>query len=101
MIKVLIKQEEKKFVSLEVKGHANSAPHGEDLVCSAVSAILTGGLNNLANPKDFDIKLEEGNAYVKVKNSISSHDEVVLETIITSLKTIEESYGKFIQIKNL
>ena len=101
MIKVLIKQEEKKFVSLEVKGHANSAPHGEDLVCSAVSAILTGGLNSLTNPKDFDIKLEEGNAYVKVKNSISSHDEVVLETIITSLKTIEESYGKFIQIKNL
>jgi len=101
MIKVLIKQEEKKFVSLEVKGHANSAPYGEDLVCSAVSAVLTGGLNNLDNPKDFDIKLDEGNAYVKAKDSISSHDEIVMETIITSLKTIEESYGKFIQIKNL
>ncbi|MBR0439414.1 MAG: ribosomal-processing cysteine protease Prp [Bacilli bacterium] len=101
MIKVLIKQEEKKLVSLKVSGHANSAPHGEDLVCAAVSAVLVGGLNNLANPKDFDIKISEGNTDVIVRNKISSHDEIVLETIITSLKTIEESYGKFIQIKNI
>ena len=101
MIKVLIKFEEKKFKSLEVKGHANSAPHGEDLVCAGVSSVLTGGLNNLQNPKDFDIVLDEGYSLVKVINSISSHDEVVMETIITGLKTIEESYSKFIQIKNL
>ena len=101
MIKVLINQEGKNFKSLEVKGHANSAPHGEDLICAAVSSIVTGGLNNLNNPKDFNLKLSEGYAYVEAKDSISSHDEVVIETIITSLKTIEESYGKFIQIKNL
>ena len=100
MIKVLIKKEEKKFVSLSVKGHANSAPHGEDLVCAAVSAVLTGGCNNL-DVKNFDIKLDEGDAYIKAKNSISSHDEVVIETIIVGLQTIENSYGKFIQIKNL
>ena len=101
MIKVLIKIEEKKFVSLEVKGHAHSAEHGQDLVCAGVSSVLTGGLNNLENPKDFDIILDEGYSYVKALSSISSHDEIVLETIITGLKTIEESYGKFIQIKNL
>ena len=101
MIKVLINQEGKNFKSLEVKGNANSAPHGEDLICAAVSSILTGGVNNLENPKDFVLKLDEGYAYIEAKDSISSHDEVVIETIITSLKTIEESYGKFIQIKNL
>ena len=101
MIKVLIKQEGKNFKSLEVKGHANSAPHGEDLVCAGVSSVLTGGLNNLENPKDFNIILDEGHSLVEVKDSISSHDEIVMETIIAGLKTIEESYGKFIQIKNL
>ena len=101
MIKVLIKKEEKKFVSLEVKGHAKSADQGQDLVCAGVSSVLTGGLNSLENPQDFDIELSEGYCSVVAKNSVSSHDEVVLETIITSLKTIEESYGKFIQIKNL
>ena len=101
MIKVLIKQEGKNFKSLEVKGHANSAPHGEDLVCAEVSAVITGGLNNLKNPKDFDIILDEGYSYVEALKSISSHDEVVIETIITGLKTIEECHNKFIQIKNL
>ena len=101
MIKVLIKQEENRIKSLEVKGHANSAPHGEDLVCAAVSSIITGGLNNLKNAKDFILKLDEGYAYVEAKDKISSHDEIVLETIIVSLKTIEESYGQFIKIKNL
>ena len=100
MIKVLIKREENKFESLEVKGHANSAPHGEDLVCAGVSAVLTGGLNNLQNVKDFDIVLDEGNAHVVAKKEVSSHDEIVLETIIVSLKTIQESYPEFITIKN-
>ncbi len=101
MIKVLIKQEENKFKSLEVKGHAKSGDAGNDLVCAGVSSVITGGLNNLKNPQSFDIILDEGHARIEAFNSISSHDEVVIETIITGLKTIEESYGKFIQIKNL
>ena len=101
MIKVLIKQEGKNFKSLEVKGHAKSAEAGKDLVCAGVSSVITGGLNNLENPKDFDIILDEGYSYVEALKFISSHDEVVMETIITGLKTIEESYDKFIQIKNL
>lgn len=101
MIKVLIKREEKEFKSLEIKGHANSAEHGKDLVCAAVSTVVTGALNNLENPNDFNIKLEEGYSLVEAQKTVSSHDEIVLETLIVSLKTIEESYGKFIQIKNL
>ena len=100
MIKVLIKREENKFVSLEVKGHANSAPHGEDLVCASVTAILAGGFNNLESPKSFELKLEEGYALAKAINEVSSHDEIVLETIICSLKTIEESWPQFIRIQN-
>jgi uncharacterized protein YsxB (DUF464 family) len=101
MIKVLIKSEGEKLQSLEVKGHANSAPHGEDLVCAAVSAVVTGGANAIKNLNDIEIKLDEGYALLKVKSSLSSHDEIVMETIITGLKTIAEGNDKFIQIKNL
>lgn len=101
MIKILIKYEGNEFDSLEVKGHANSAPHGQDLVCAGVSAILIGGLNNLDNVKSFDIKIEEGYTSVKRINEISTHDEIVLQTIVCGLKTIEESYSQFISIKNL
>ena len=101
MIKVLIKKEEKKFVSLEVKGHAKSADQGQDLVCAGVSSVLTGGLNSLENPQDFDIELSEGYCSVVAKNSVSSHDEVVLETIISGLRTLEEDNKAFIKIEIL
>ena len=101
MIKVLIKYEGNKFDSLVVKGHANSGPYGHDLVCAGVSAVVTGCLNNLENPKNFSIILEEGDVKVTVKNDISEHDEIVIQTLVCGLKTIAESYSNFIQIKNL
>ena len=100
MIKVLITREESKFVSLEVKGHANSAEQGKDLVCAGVTAILAGGFNNLESPKSFELKLDEGHALAKAIKEVSSHDEIVMETIINSLKTMEESWPQFISIKN-
>ena len=45
MIKATFVYCDKDLKSLTVKGHANSAPYGEDLVCAAISAIVVGGLN--------------------------------------------------------
>jgi len=98
MIKVEIVYKEGKFSSLLVKGHANSAPYGHDLVCAAVSAIVTGGANNLKNIDSFDIELKEGLASIKAIKEITNHDEIVLETIITGLKTVQESDKDFIKI---
>ena len=84
---------------LEVKGHANSAPHGEDLVCAGVSAILGGGFNNLKNYKDYELKLDEGYALFKANSKLDAHDETVIETIICGLNTICEANPKFIDIK--
>lgn len=101
MIKVLIKTDGKSFNSIEIKGHAGSGPCGHDLVCSGVSALTTGCINNLEQPNNFQIEFKEGYVNVTKVNDISEHDEIVLETLITGLKTIEESYKQFIQIKNL
>lgn len=101
MIKVLIKLEGNSFSSLEIKGHAGSGPYGHDLVCSGVSALVTGCLNSINEPNNFKIVLKEGHFNVVKIGDISGHDEIVLETLITGLKTIEESYKQFIQIKNL
>ena len=97
MIKVTIVKENS-FKELEVKGHANQAEYGKDLVCAAVSAVTVGGLNNLHEPENFEIKIEEGYVLARAIKEISHHDEVVLETIITSLKCIAEDNSKYIAI---
>ena len=84
---------------LEVTGHANSAPYGKDLICAAVSAVLTGGFNNLNGHKDYELKLDEGYALFKSNIPLDAHDETVIETIICGLNTIRESNPEFVEVK--
>ena len=100
MIKVIIGRASNNQINfLEVKGHANSAEYGQDLVCAAVSAVLTGGFNNLKNFKSYELKLDEGYALFKSNVALDAHDEAVIETIICGLNTIKEEDPEFIQIK--
>jgi len=101
MINITIKSVKGKVNSIIVEGHSNSAPYGEDLVCAAVSAVVTGAFNSIESPKNYKLELKEGYAFLEAVKSISEHDSVVIETMITSLKTIEESNSRFIKIKNL
>ena len=89
-----------KIINLSLLGHAESAPYGNDLVCSAVSAVVFGGLNALENPKSFKITTSEkdGSVEVEAKEAVSMHDYQVLDTILIQLKSIEESNSKFISI---
>ena len=98
MIKITATRSNGKIVSLTVKGHANSAPKGEDLVCAAVSAILVGGCNALSNPNCYTIKLDSGDASITEKEHANTHDYEVLEVMLVQLKTIEETNNKFLQI---
>ena len=102
MIKIVIKRDvsSQKIISIEVKGHANSAEYGKDLVCAAVSTVMTGGMNALQD-KAYDFKLEEGHIYVKALDIPSDYDSVVLKTMEVQLMTIEESNHKYVQIENL
>ena len=79
-----------------MKGHANTADYGNDLVCAAVSAIVTGGFNAFNDDDVSEIALDEGYAKVVVK---SENGYSILKTIIVQLKTIEEAYPKNIKIK--
>ena len=98
MIKITATRNNGKIISLTVKGHANSAPHGEDLVCAAVSSILVGGCNALNEHNCFAIRLNEGDASITEVSHANEHDYEVLETMMIQFKTVEESNKKFLQV---
>ena len=98
MIKIEATRKDGKIINLTVKGHANSAPKGEDLVCAAVSSVLVGGCNALSQPNCFAIKLNEGDASITEKKHANEHDYEVLETLIIQFKTIEEGNKKFLKV---
>ena len=82
-----------------MKGHANSAPHGEDLVCAGASAIVIGGINAIEDDSNFIYEIKEGYVLIKAKNEPSHDDEIALKTILVQLKSLENDYAKFIKIE--
>ena len=84
--------------SLTVSGHANYDKYGKDIVCAGVSAVVTGGINALEDQvNNIEIINEDNKLGVKVINS-NEYIQIVLNTILIQLETIEKSYKKYIKI---
>lgn len=101
MIKVVIKKHNDSIVSVEIKGHADSAEYGKDLVCAGVSCV-TVGIANMLTSKGFlengnIIAIKSGYTYFEVFNS-NDTIQLVLETLEVMLLTIAEDNSKYIQI---
>lgn len=100
MIEVLVTYKENKVKEFYAKGHADAGPYGHDLVCSAVSAAITGCFNALQNFEEYYVELKEGFAFFKNEKDFSSyHDEIVLFTLVTILATIEQTAPNNIKIE--
>lgn len=96
MIKVNLIYKDDELCGLTAEGHALYAEHGNDLICAAVSSILTGGFNAFDDSDFEEISLNEGYAKVIV---CSEKGKIILQTLVVQLKTIEASYPKNIRIK--
>ncbi len=87
--------------SIEMSGHADFAAHGQDIVCAGASSVVFGATNSIFqltnNEPVLDIDNDGGYFYLEIKE----YDETVnliLKTMIISLKTIEESYKDYIKV---
>lgn len=102
MIKVVITSSAEEILKIKISGHAYSGEPGHDLVCAGVSAVVFGSLNSLEdNEKAFKFTLNEEKGLTEIEPLYrpSYKNKIVLEVLITSLKTIEESYGKYLRIR--
>lgn len=100
MIKVVIKTIEEEILNVRISGHAYSGEPGHDLVCAGVSSVVFGTLNSIEEVEtSFKITVNEGLVELTPLYQPSNTNKIILKVLITSLKTIEESYGKYIQVR--
>ncbi|MGX8680871.1 MAG: ribosomal-processing cysteine protease Prp [bacterium] len=100
MIKVIVTYQSDKILSIEMTGHADYAEHGSDLVCAGASAALYGVANMLHIHGFLErgvIGIDEGYGYIEVKDG-TDDDQLILETLIVTLETIEEMYSDYMKI---
>lgn len=105
MITVKVKKGQSgRIHSFEMSGHAQFDEYGKDLVCAGASAVSFGALNAIMELTDSQPVIEQGSegGYLK---AVFSDDEIedaniqlILNTMIVSLKTIEQDYGEYIKI---
>ena len=98
MITVTIIRKQDAYQMMKVTGHAQSAPYGEDLVCAAVSAIMTGGINAL-DLKQAKVTNIEGLSEIQVLDLHHQPNQAVYRVMMTQLTTIAEAYPKYIRIR--
>lgn len=100
MIKIIIKTDEDKIIGYNVFGHANFAPKGKDIVCSAVSSTTQTALLGLKELLKKDIEFEQDNGLLRVQiNNPDKDSNLVLETMLLGLKEIEKIYPKNVLLK--
>lgn len=105
MIKVMITRHSDGTIdSFTVKGHANYAKHGEDIVCAGVSAVTVGTVNAIEQLTGIELVCKMQDGFVSggvpklLESPQSEQVQLLLESMIVSLKTIEDSYGTYLQI---
>ena len=88
MIRVEIKKKNNIYNEISVKGHAMYDDYGKDIVCSAVSSIITTSINCiLALDKD-GLKYKANSGDVVISNI--KNDEKIIKLLDVTIKMLTE-----------
>ena len=95
MIKVL-----KKENIIEITGHSNYDTLGKDIVCSAVSSIVTTTINGIISINEKAISYQYQDEVMVITNRLN--DEItnkLLNNMMDLLKSLAKDYPKNINVK--
>ncbi|MBO5929658.1 MAG: ribosomal-processing cysteine protease Prp [Clostridia bacterium] len=107
MTEICVYRKGQTIVKYTLRGHTGYAEQGEDIVCAAVSAVSMATLNGLTDVIAIPVGYEMAEGYLEciLPDSLSEeerHDaDVLLHTMVLSLKNLEEQYGEYITIMEL
>lgn len=104
MIKIVIYQNKDGVCTgFKMKGHAEYAKKGQDIVCAAVSVLAVNTINSIETfTTDIPKKQEVSSGFVEYQlfSDSSESTRLLLSSFILGLKGIREEYGSaYIQLK--
>jgi uncharacterized protein YsxB (DUF464 family) len=91
--------------SFKVKGHAKFADLGQDIVCAGVSTVTVGTVNAIETLTGCELHthMKDGFLQAEVPEGLDmplqEKLQLLLESMVVMLQTIEISYGAYIQVK--
>lgn len=92
------------LVGFQAQGHSGYEAAGNDIVCSAISALTTAAANGITQVLGLSaaVEAEDGRLYVMLEKHVSGRDlenaRIILDTMALGLGSIAETYVDFIKI---
>ncbi|WP_410771837.1 ribosomal-processing cysteine protease Prp [Fontibacillus sp. BL9] len=103
----ILRSRDNDIKGFEVSGHAGYAKSGQDIVCAGVSAVTVGTVNSIEALTGTVMDAEMKNGFLNANLPDNIHPDAVrqvqllLSSMVVMLQSIEGSYGKYIQIKDV
>lgn len=91
MIKIKIERDNRQAVAgFSAEGHANTAPHGQDIVCAGVSALIQASVFGLERylKREITLRQTETGFAVRLAGVPDDQTQAILETMILGLTEI-------------
>jgi len=78
------------ITGFEVNGHANTAPHGQDIVCAGVAALTQTAVLGLERylKRDVTLNIKAGLLALDLTGMPDTHTGAILETMLLGLHEI-------------
>lgn len=106
MIRILIEREpEGSIRAFSVKGHADFAEKGRDIVCAGVSAVTVGTVNaaEAVVGVKLNCRMKDGFVQASVPAGLVGDKperlQLLLESMVVMLRSIEQSYGDYVVVR--
>lgn len=100
MIKVSVQKPKDNYQTIQIEGHALYDDYGKDIVCSAVSSIVTTSINGILSLDEEALSyevLKDGLLIHKIKPD--STTQILLNNMINLLQELAQSYPNNVKIK--
>lgn len=93
-----------KIISFKISGHSGFADSGEDIVCSAVSAVSLSTVIGITEVLNVDAKYHMDDGFLSLSiedkpKEVIENCQVLFETMLLGLKRMEMSYGEYIKVE--
>lgn len=103
MIKCKILVEDGYFTGIDLNGHANAGPKGEDIVCSAVSVLVYSLVNTLEKVADIrdeliELVVDDGSLKLDLRDQANEKTQILIAFFVEGMLGIEGSHPSNVSV---
>jgi uncharacterized protein YsxB (DUF464 family) len=85
--------------SISIHGHAGYAPHGQDIVCAAVSTLVQNMVISISEMTTDEIQYDMQPGSVEIRyGNLSADAQLLVSSFFIGIREISNEYPSYVQI---